>query len=31
MSFVRLDGIQVKVEICRIWLELGVRLLVGFE
>ena len=30
MSFVRLDGIQAKVEICRIWLELGVRLLVGF-
>ena len=28
--FVRLDGIQAKVEICRIWLELGVLLLVGF-
>ena len=26
MSFVRLDGIQAKVEICRIWLELGVDL-----
>ena len=24
MSFVRLDGIQAKVEICRIWLKLGV-------
>ena len=30
MSFVRLDGIQAKVEICRIWLELGVWPLVGF-
>ena len=30
MSFVRLDGIQAKVEICRIWLKIGVRLLIEF-